>query len=101
MELGPGTRWRSAVSDVEVVVVKAPGSDVSLQCGGHDMLPHGSHGAPVPMDPGLDGQVLVGKRFVHDGSGIEVLVTKGGHGTLCVDGARLEMKSAKPLPSSD
>ena len=34
-------------------------------------------------------------------AGIEVLATKGGAGSLSLDGQPLALKDAKPLPSSD
>jgi hypothetical protein len=101
MKLDAGSRWKSAVSDVEVIVIKAPASDVSLQCGGHDMRPLDVDGELIAVVAGLDDVVAAGKRYSGEGVGIELLVTKSGHGTLCVDGTPLELKSAKPLPSSD
>jgi hypothetical protein len=44
---------------------------------------------------------LLGKRYVEDALGLEVLCTKAGEGTLAVDGTALPIKDAKPLPSSD
>ena len=41
------------------------------------------------------------KRFADAESGIEVLATKGGAGSLSLDGQPLALKDAKPLPSSD
>jgi hypothetical protein len=43
----------------------------------------------------------MGKRFADPESGIEVLATKGGAGSLSLDGQPLALKDAKPLPSSD
>src|SRR3989344_4411316 len=40
MDLKPGSRWKSAVCDAELVVVRAPKSPVSLECGGHPVIPH-------------------------------------------------------------
>ena len=44
---------------------------------------------------------LIGRRFEDAEVGIEVLATKGGEGSLALNGSRLELKDAKPLPSSD
>src|SRR6516162_7654309 len=42
MDLKSGSRWRSAVSDTEVIVVRAPSSPLTLECGGQAMVPHGA-----------------------------------------------------------
>ena len=60
--------------------------------------------APAGTDgsvPDGDEPTLLGKRYVHEDSGLELLCTKGGAGTLRVDGAPLGIKQAKNLPSSD
>lgn len=102
MEIKPGSRWRSAVGDTEVIVVKAPATPVSLQCGGPEMIPQSEarSGDAVP-DPELSEDTLLGKRYADESIGIEVLCTKAGTGTLAVDGAVLARKDAKPLPASD
>jgi hypothetical protein len=100
-ELKPGSRWRSAVCTTEVIVVKAPNDAVALECGGHAMLAAGDETpAGVELDPARSDGTAIGKRFEHT-SGLEVLCTKAGQGTLGVDGEVLGTKEAKPLPSSD
>src|SRR4051812_36277366 len=102
MELKAGSRWRSAVCDTEVVVVRAPAASVSLECGGQPMIPHDAErpdGGSV--DAAHAGGTQMGKRFADPESGIEVLATKGGAGSLALDGQPLALKDAKPLPSSD
>jgi hypothetical protein len=47
------------------------------------------------------GGTLLGKRYADDRTGIEVLCTKAGEGSLAIDGEALGTKQAKPLPSSD
>jgi hypothetical protein len=100
-ELKPGSRWASAVSDTEVIVVKAGAPDLTLECGGQPMV---STGSPKPeglaIDPDRAAPTPVGKRFEHE-SGLEVLCTKAGAGTLSVNGAVLPLKESKPLPASD
>lgn len=102
MELKAGSRWRSAVCDTEVVVVRAPTGEVALECGGAPMLAldadRPSGGVPAP---GFDAGAPMGKRFEEAELGLEVLVSKAGAGSLAVDGTLLELKGAKPLPSSD
>ena len=53
------------------------------------------------LDPGLAEPTVLGKRYTDEPSGLEVLCTKGGDGSLTFDGAPMPVKGAKPLPSSD
>ena len=53
------------------------------------------------LDPALSGETLIGKRYVNADESLELLCTKGGKGTLSLDGVALEIKQAKQLPSSD
>jgi hypothetical protein len=102
MELKSGSRWRSAVSDTEVIVVRASTSPHTLECGGHPMVPQGEERpSGLSIDPAFAEATAVGKRFADEESGLEVLVTKAGDGSLSIDGVALPMKGAKPLPSSD
>jgi hypothetical protein len=102
MQLKVGTRLRSVADTTEIVVVRAPADDVDLRCGGHPMAAHGGDGpADGEVAAGFDGGTLVGKRYVDDEAGLEVLCTKAGGGTLSVGETALALKEAKPLPSSD
>lgn len=101
MELTAGSRWKSAVSETEVVIVRPADGDHRLGCGGADMVPQGSDAPGGAVDPSFAEATLLGKRYEDAGSGLEVLCTKGGGGTLTLDGAALTLKGAKPLPSSD
>jgi hypothetical protein len=100
-ELKPGSRWASVVDDTEVIVVRPGGEGITLECGGHPMVPGGT-AKPDGLTPNPEfmGGTQVGKRFEHD-SGLELLCTKAGAGTLAVDGTALPLKESKPLPSSD
>lgn len=102
MELKPGSRWKSAVCDTEVVVVRPPKSDVVLECGGAPMI---AKDAPIPEGVTLaenrSAGTSVGKRYFSDATGIEVLGSKAGKGSLSVDGTPLQIKEAKALPASD
>lgn len=100
-EVKAGTRLRSAVCDAEVVVIKAPGASAAIECGGRPMraLDDDSPREELASDPG-EGTAL-GKRYVDDELGVELLCTKAGDGSLSVDGRPLVLKGAKPLPSSD
>jgi hypothetical protein len=95
-----GSRLRSAVSEVEVVVVRPATEPVALSCGGAPMLALDDPPASGASVSG-DDSTTVGKRYVDEQSGLELLCTKGGAGALSVDGRTLTIKGAKPLPSSD
>ena len=101
MDLKPGSRWASQVCATEVVVVRSSTQPVSLECGGHPMIPVGGDRADLTLDPAFTGGSLIGKRFADPESGLELLVTKAGEGSLAVDGISIPLKEAKPLPSSD
>lgn len=98
----PGSRWASVTCSTEMVVVKCAVADLDLECGGAKMVavgdPAAATGSPAP---GLDGGTLLGKRYVNADDTIELLCTKAGDGSLAVGGQPLEVKGAKPLPSSD
>jgi hypothetical protein len=94
-----GSRLRSQVSEVAVVVVVARRDSV-IECGGLPMVDIGtivdsSHFSTT------DGEILLGKRYVTDDSLIELLCTNGGAGQLVADGVAMTIKDSKSLPSSD
>jgi hypothetical protein len=101
MDLKPGTRLRSSVCSVEVIVVKTPADPVDLRCGGHPMVPTGTTIIEAPPEPGFDGGSLLGKRYTDGDATIEVLCTKAGPSSLSVGDVVMVLKEAKPLPSSD
>jgi hypothetical protein len=102
LQIKAGARLRSAVCEVEVIAVKAPPAEVDLRCGGVPMLgmesakPEG--GTPAP---GFDGGTLLGKRYTNLAGDLELLCTKAGPSSLSLGDDILEIKDAKPLPSSD
>ncbi|MDP9141258.1 MAG: hypothetical protein M3O62_10755 [Pseudomonadota bacterium] len=100
--LKAGARFKSAVCDSQVMVVKAPAGELDLCCGGVAML-GGTATAPegLSLDAAHAGGTLIGKRYVNADESIELLCTKGGKGSLSVGGTALEVKQAKQLPSSD
>lgn len=102
MEFKPGSRWKSAVDTTEVVVVRPPKGAVVLECGGAPMVPLGTD-APDGFTLSTDhsGGTSVGKRYVDADSGIELLGSKAGPGSLSIDGRAATLKDAKPLPASD
>ncbi|HEY3796894.1 MAG TPA: hypothetical protein VGL58_00945 [Caulobacteraceae bacterium] len=102
MELKPGSRWKSAVCDTEVVVVRATKDDVALECGGVAMV---AHNEAKPEGAALNAEfsegTQAGKRFADDVTGAEFLCTKGGKGSLSIGGRAIGAKEAKKLPASD
>jgi hypothetical protein len=102
MDIKPGSRWKSAVCDAQMVVVRPPKQPGELQCGGvavRDLADAAAPGGDVHPDHA--GGVLIGKRYTDADSGIEVLGAKAGKGSLAFDGRPLQLKDAKPLPASD
>ena len=96
-----GVRLHSAVCSTTVVVVKPPVEPVAVECGGAAMKEGtGAPGSGV-VQPGYDEGTLLGKRYLDEASGLEVLCTKGGAGSLSADGRVLGIKAAKALPASD
>ncbi|ANY21863.1 hypothetical protein [Gordonia terrae] len=93
-----GSRLLSSVCDTEVMVVK--GADIEIDCGGAPMVDVRT--ADVgDVATGFDGGTALGKRYVHEASGLQVLCVKPGVGSLSVDGEILPELAAKKLPSSD
>jgi hypothetical protein len=99
MELKPGSRWKSAVSDVEVVVVRPPAAAGELACGGAAMIAHAAPRAEGAAAPA--GESQAGKRYHDAASGLEALCSKSGAGVLAFAGRALALKDAKKLPASD
>jgi hypothetical protein len=102
MDLKPGSRWKSAVCDTEVVVVRAVKEPAQLECGGHAMVAHNTEKpAGLAIAPDFAAGTQPGKRFADEVSGLEILCTKGGAGSLSIDGRAIGAKEAKKLPASD
>ncbi len=97
-ELKTGMRLKSTVCATEVMVIAAPGGDVDVRCGGVAMGGE-TNGATASSDF-ADGTQL-GKRYVNEAGDLELLCVKPGDGSLAVGDAKLVLKEAKPLPSSD
>jgi hypothetical protein len=102
MDLKPGTRLTSGVCGTEVIVVRAPSSEVDLRCGGRSMVAKGGAAeADAPLDAQHSSGTELGKRYADAATGLEVLCTKAGEGSLSLGDEPLPLKDAKPLPSSD
>jgi hypothetical protein len=101
-DIKPGARFRSSVCDVEVIVIKTGSSELDLRCGGHEMLPAGTERpAGQSPEPGFDSGTQLGKRYTDEKGTLELLCTKAGSSSLSVGETVLQVKDAKPLPSSD
>ncbi len=98
-DLAVGQRLRSAGCDGEIIVVRPPETPVELCCGGHPMTTDAVR-ADAPS-AGADPGILLGKRYVDDPTGLEVLCTRSGTGPLTADGRELTIKAPKALPASD
>ena len=97
-----GRRLQSQVCGTQVIIIKAPAGEAALDCGGQPMIDvTQSPVAGLSPAAGLDGGTQIGKRYVDADDTVEILVTKPGTGSLSLDGKLLDVKSAKPLPSSD
>lgn len=101
MELHPGLRLRSQVCDTELVVVRAEQTAVEICCGGHPMVTADQERSPTNLELEEDAGTLLGKRYEHKPTGLEVLCTKPGRGSLTVNGEQAVVKKANALPSSD
>ncbi|SER08438.1 hypothetical protein SAMN04488038_11590 [Solimonas aquatica] len=93
----PGIKLKSTVCDTEVMVIR--GSNVVVECGGAPMSE--KPGERGTLNPGFAEGSKIGKRYVDSAGNIELLCVKAGQGSLSIAGAPLQLKEAKPLPSSD
>jgi hypothetical protein len=93
-----GSKLKSAVCDTEVLLVKAPAEGV-LSCGGAPMV--AERGEKGEINPAFAEGTKMGKRYTDADGTIEALCIKPGAGSLALNGVALQLKDAKPLPSSD
>ena len=96
----PGVRLKSAVCNSEVIVIRGSLPAVDLRCGGAPMLSAGD-AVSGSLDPAHAAGTLIGKRYVDAADRVELLCTKGGEGSLTLDGEPMSVKQAKALPASD
>lgn len=97
-KIKPGSRLRAGTA--ELIVVAAPGAPVELTCDGVPVVDLAEVGPPAAAT-GEGPALAIGKRYVDDPSGLELLCTRPGSGQLSCDGRPLTLKAAKPLPASD
>jgi hypothetical protein len=101
MDLKPGMRLASVVCTTELIVVRAPATPVDLRCGGQPMTQADSDRDGVAIDEAHRAGTQLGKRYADPITGLEVLCTKGGEGSLSIGGIAMALKESKPLPASD
>lgn len=101
MRLTAGQALRSVTDTTAVIVIRAPGRDVELTCGGAPMVDAKAEAPPQVAQASHGDGTLLGKRYVDAEGTLEVLCTKGGTSSLAADGTALSIKAAKPLPASD
>lgn len=95
----PGMKLKSAACDTEVMVIKGSG-DIAIECGGAPMGEQ-KPATLAPINPAFAEGTKVGKRYVDAAGTVELLCVKAGKGSLAIGGTALQVKDAKPLPSSD
>jgi len=103
MKPRPGQVLASAVDSTTVIVVRAPDGEISLTCAGVEMWDPKSGGAcPAgEADPAQLTGAQMGKRYADEQTGLELLCTKPGNGTIAVNGVPLPLCGPKLLPASD
>jgi hypothetical protein len=100
--LKAGSRLFSAVCSTEMIAVKAPEEPVDVTIGGSPPLPSDAdRTGNGTVEHGHGGGTAMGKRYVDADGTVELLCTKPGDGVPALGGVLLEIKDAKPLPSSD
>ena len=95
-----GLKLKSAVCDGQIMVLRVPPSPLDIQIGGAPVL-LGVETATATLDPAHANAILTGKRYTDEAETMEFLCTKGGQGSISVNGTTLGIKTAKALPSSD
>lgn len=98
--LSTGQRLKSSVCGTEIMVISAPDGDLELTCGGAPMA-EGADGNGGSVDPNFAGGTTIGKRYVNEDGGLELLCVKPGDGSLAVEGTELKIKESKKLPKTD
>lgn len=96
-----GARLKSNVCDTEVMVISCADPSLAITCGGTPVLDATENKTGGDMDSAHADGSLLGKRYVNAEGSIELLCVKAGKGSLAVNGKKLSLKDAKPLPSSD
>ncbi|MDV8071371.1 hypothetical protein R4P64_33200 [Rhodococcus sp. IEGM 1366] len=103
VQLTAGLRLQSQTCSTEVIVIRPGRHSWTLMCGGVPMVPFGTQNEAAHLpDPGHSAGTVLGKRYTLSGDdSVEMLVTKGGKGSLSDGDVALVFKEARQLPASD
>lgn len=95
----PGTKLSSTVCKTQIMALRVPAAELDITCGGAPM----QVGDPESLGEmsGENSGTLVGKRYTDADETMEFLCTRGGDGSIAIDGYVIDVKAAKKLPSSD
>jgi hypothetical protein len=102
MLLKVGMRLSSQVCSTQAIVVRAPGVELDVSCGGQPMVSTSLPGQPPLVgDPDTKDPSLLGKRYGRPAGDLELLIVRAGDFAIAVEGDRLVEQQSKQLPSSD
>ena len=95
----PGTKLSSTVCKTQIMALRVPVEELQISCGGAPM----QVGDPAELSEmsGKNSGTLVGKRYTDEAETMEFLCTRGGEGSIAIEGYIIDIKAAKKLPSSD
>lgn len=95
----PGTKLSSTVCKTQIMALRVPAEELTITCGGAPM----QVGDPAALGEmsGDNSGTLVGKRYTDADETMEFLCTRGGEGSIAIEGYVIDIKAAKKLPSSD
>lgn len=96
-----GAKLGSTVCPGQILVLRVPAAAIDLRIGGATVAAANAVGELTAIDPALADGILTGKRYTDAAETMEFLCTRGGAGSITVDGVVLGIKAAKALPSSD
>lgn len=95
----PGTKLSSTVCKTQIMALRLPAVELEISCGGAPM----QVGDPAELGEmsGENTGTMVGKRYTDAEETMEFLCTRGGDGSIAIEGYVIDVKAAKKLPSSD
>jgi len=95
----PGTKLSSTVCKTQIMALRVPAVELEISCGGAPM----QVGDPAELGEmsGENSGTMVGKRYTDAEETMEFLCTRGGDGSIAIEGYVIDIKAAKKLPSSD
>jgi len=81
------------------MALRVPAVELEISCGGAPM----QVGDPAELGEmsGENSGTMVGKRYTDAEETMEFLCTRGGDGSIAIEGYVIDIKAAKKLPSSD